>query len=333
MCFFVFWCSLLSAREYATTELKEIAGLLEKKSVPHKEIIDSMSGKVVHLGFDLFENSEDPYSQTFQRFIERYALRMYLLPSKEATNIMCNNKVSMDVEKISKLPKANFFMVSVDSSRFIASWFMNKVSFPKDFALVYGLNKKESDSLFVNKIRQYKLNAKEDSIMSNIVVSQVDSLSYLAKMGDHYFINEMNADQFYVKVSADSLLPIYNENYLKETTSNILQTLIKGDFTLEIEQNMYGYKKSKYNIPLFDFSKICKEDGCVPYVGVESQTESEINLVVLYKNEYFSYNHLLFVTFKTDDIKTQKGILKSLLYVYIPTTNLKSLIKEKNIDL
>lgn len=302
MCFLLFFENAVSQKnDYASGELKYIHELMFHKEVNHKEIVDSRN-RIVHLGLPLFEETDNEIFSMIYRFIERYALKMNLLPEIKAMEMMDLDKVQMDYKKLSKSTTADSFMVSFDSLGYMVSWNMMNVTFPKDFQLISGLNKKECEEFFVEKVNIYEKQYKQDSLMLKIT-DYVDSSNYVCKKGEKYYINELTNNQYYVRCGNDSLCPLYNSEYPQETVSNIIQSLFNTAFVLDVSQDMYGYKESTYKIPLTLFLNICKEEGCIPYIGVKNKDEDKIKTVVVFRNQYFGYNHMLVMNLTKEDLR------------------------------
>jgi len=142
-------------------------------------------------------------------------------------------------------------------------------------------------------------------------------------------IQGINTDKFYIRSSSsDSLVPVYSKEFPIETISNQLLSVIDSDMNLDITQRLYGYKKRSFSLPMSVLADYCAATGCRPYIGIESADDREIKAVLVYRNNFFSYNHLLYMTIAVEDIAEKESRATADFYTYIPTHNLKSLFSE-----
>lgn len=317
----------VNAQEYSSLELEEIGSLLKSHPIQHYSCKDSETGAITHLGLSLFPQQYDyPYNEVL-KFVERFALHAQLLNTPDLILLLSDKKVKMTPVKLEPVDSLSKLEIQADGQRISIAWSHCKVSFPQEFNLIYGLNKKESDDYF----RESLLKFKKSSMIRNSdnqnripIVTPYDSTAYYVKEGVNYIIHEVNTNKFYVKSTDDTLRPLYTEKYAAESVVNIMQQIVSSDkFILNVCQNLYGYKKTNFSIPLKTFSDYCSMLGCTPYVGIEEETEDYVKAVVVYRNEFFGYNHLLNVEVPRIVLKEQKGTIKAFLYCYIPTHNLK----------
>lgn len=320
--------SLFAQRQYATAELQEIGQLLDEHRLPHIERIEPQTKMVTHLGLPLFvENSEYPYSYIF-RFIERFTLYAKLLPPTERRHLLSDNKVQMDLEKVAAVDSATDFSLNSDETTFYAVWPNCKMSFPKDFHLIMGLNKKESDLFFQQRLMDYCNSHEKQTIKRIPIAMPTDSLSFQVEKGEYYIIREMNSNRYFLNIGNGKRLPVFGDKYASESVSNMFQQLVNADFTIHITQNLYNYKRVEYSLPLSTFTNFCASDGCQTYVGIEEEDVDKVKAVVVYHNDFFAYNHLLYIEVERKVLSDQSGEINGTLYSYIPTHNLKNLFRD-----
>ena len=327
--FFVATALALPAQQkYATAELEDIGQLLKKKPMAHIEEIDSQTMEVTHLGLPVFfQESKYPYSLLF-RFVERISLYAKLLDVKERNLLLSDNKVKMDLSKVSAIDPTTEIKVNSNESSFTISWNGGEISFPKDFHLISGMNKKESDAFFHKQLMAY-CSSNQKQVENRIPVAvPTDSASYVVDKGDYYIVREMNSNRYYLNLGNDKLCPLYSEKYASESVVNLFQELLRNNFTIDINQNIYNYKRLNYTLPLSTFTNYCKSEGCRTYVGIESENDTTVKAAVVYRNDFFEYNHLLYVEIDRKTLREQKGSFKGILYCYIPTHNLKNLFQD-----
>lgn len=324
----MFHLSVFAQKQYATTELQEMGQLLGKQRLPHIERVDSKTKVVTHLGLPLFKkDAEYPYNYIY-RFIERITLYAQLLSPTERKLLLSDNKVKMDIAKVATIDSTMNFTIDSDETTFYASWDNCKMSFPKNFQLIRGVNKKESDMLFYRNLMDFCQTHREYVDKRIPIAIPSDSASYIVENGDCYIIREVNSNRYYLNTGDDKRIPIYGDKYASESVVNLFQQLVNSNINIHISQNLYNYKRENYTLPLSSFTKFCDAEGCRTYVGVEEENNEMVKAVVVYSNDFFAYNHLLYVEVDRKVLREQKGEINGVLYCYIPTHNLKSLFRD-----
>lgn len=319
--------SVFAQKQYATTELQEMGQLLDKQRLSHIEHVDSETKVVTHLGLPLFKkDAEYPYNHIC-RFIERFTLYAQLLPPIERKLLLSDNKVKMDVAKVAAVDSTMNFTIDSDETTFNVSWSNCKMSFPKNFQLIMGVNKKESDMLFYRKLMNFCQTHQEYVDRRIPIAIPSDSASYIVENGDCYIIREVNSNRYYLNIGDDKRIPIYGEKYASESVVNLFQQLVNSSINIHISQNLYNYKRDNYTLPLSTFTQYCGAEGCRTYVGIEDENNDMVKAVIVYCNDFFAYNHLLYVEVDRKVLREQKGEINGVLYCYIPTHNLKNLFR------
>lgn len=320
-------CAL--AQDYASEELALIGNLIDQRNYHnYYSIKDPRTGIIEHLGLPLFaQDTEYPYNLVL-RFVERYSLYAQLINKEELSRKLKEDNVEINIPIHESLESVD--NVTIDSGEnYIRVTLDNGfMSFPKEFSLIIGRNKKELDDFFYKDLMNFNKKFVADEKHYDIDCDMQYSVkkdSIIQEKGDTYLIKELNNDRYYSMIE-DKKSYLYDDRYLPQTLSNICQQFVKGDFCLEIKQNIYGYQKKLYNIPFDVFTEYCKSQGCKIYVGIEKVSEDGIQAIVVYRNDIFAYNHLLYVNVDIDTIKNRKGTISSTLNCYIPTHNVKKML-------
>ena len=203
--------ALTAQQKYATAELEDIGQMLKKKPVAHIEQIDSQTMEITHLGLPVFVHDANYPYNLFFRFIERFSLYAKLLDGKERSHLLNDNKVKMDLAKIAPIDSTKEISVNSNENTFVVSWDGCEVSFPKDFQLISGMNKKESDTYFHKQLMKY-CETHQKQVENRIPVAvPTDSASYVVDKGDYYILREMNSNRYYLNLGDDKVCPLYSE--------------------------------------------------------------------------------------------------------------------------
>lgn len=334
---------------YATVELQEIGEKLARRgctlsspgtfpmpsgtSFGFYELRMDEQGNVCHLGIpilnrELYNNNPSPIYD----FIERYFLHMSLLTEKERKQYMESDHVMIDFSQIRQIDVSTSFQMASDEKGFQLIWEKDgknvcKMTFPKNIQLISGKNKKEIERDFLkglNLMQGYmeNINIPQES---NVSLS-TDSAYYIYK-GNYYILKEINSDTYFVKDENSRLIPLYDTKYPSETISNLFNSLLTGEYKLQITQRMYGKEKITYEVFYHKLYNYCIHMGCQPYIGIESVDDKCVKAIVVYENDLYGYNHLLYVDVDLNVLRNKDGVINAELYCYIPTYNLKSLFQ------
>lgn len=339
---------------YATLKLQEIGNLLQQKGnaigkcgiIPLKEnhtfksyeVRTDTSGTVIHIGAPLFARTATASAPSpIYDFVERYMLHMSLLSTHERNRYMADDKVEADLTAVAKIDSMCPFQIWNDEKGIHLTWSRKgenicRIDMPKEIQLIYGKNKIEIEEDF---IKQLITTQEKDTSVTKIsypslehVTATEDSAYYVYK-GGSYVIKEMHSDTYFVKNSEQRLIPLQDAKYPSETVSNLFHSLLDGEFILNVTQHLYGNRKISYRVAQNKLHTFCTEQGCKPYIGIESIEKESIKAVVVYENSEFGYNHMLYTEISPTVINNKQGEIKSHIYCYIPTHNLKSLFQEK----
>ena len=343
--------SMWAQARYATTMLQEIGEMLERRgcqlsspgtfpmssgtSFGFYELRIDDEGKISHLGIPILnrEMAVEHPSPVYD-FVERYLLQLSLLPVNERARYLKDDKVTLDFSKAIKINRSTSFSMTTDEKGFSLVWGDGKqeicrMNFPKDVQLIYGKNKIEIERDFLKGLNLLPENM-EMSHMENPTDETVslssDSAYYIHK-GNNYILKEINSDTYFVRDEKSRLIPLYDMKYPSETISNLFNSLLKGKFVLNITQRMYGKGMSQYAVSHEKLYAYCVRTGCQPYVGIEAMDENSVKAVVVYENDLYGYNHLLYVDVDLKVLQAGKGLIAAEIYCYIPTYNLKSLFQ------
>lgn len=334
---------------FATTELQEIGEKLTERgcvisssgtfpmpsgtSFVFYEVRMDEKGSIVHLGVpvlnrDMRINNPSPIYD----FVERYFLSMSLRSEKERKLLMESDNVVLDFSQVGQIDASSSFQMATDEKGFHLVWGKNGedvcyMKFPKNIQLITGKNKKEIERDFLKGLNLMSetmetINRPQES---NVSLS-ADSTYYIYK-GNYYILKEINSDTYFVKDEKSRLIPLYDAKYPSETISNLFNSLLTGKYILQITQRMYGKEKMNYEVSYSKFYNYCTRMGCQPYIGIESVDDKCVKAIVVYENDLFGYNHLLYVDVDLKILMNKSGIISADIYCYIPTYNLKSLFQ------
>lgn len=313
--------------KFRTTELERLATALnlDASSLPEGYgypkvnsfiLTTHVSENVVdHIGLRLFadELRTQGKSPIFD-FLERYFLQLKYPPVvKTASNMIRDDEfrfITGSMATIDLIRTSDDFAFANDNRRYTATWSRNgkvflSVSFPVEYELISGENKIEA----------------EDNLPSDIIKAKITPTKDRQRV-DNY-INNCFSNRLYFQQGK----LIVSEQHPAETAANMmLSTNIKGNYSINITQVSYGFKKKVFQVPLRQWISFCQNNGCQLYFGIEQILDNgDIRAVVIAVNQAENYNHVLSVTIPSSIIAHHQGKIEGHLYPYVPTHNVMNM--------
>lgn len=207
------------------------------------------------------------------------------------------------------------------------------ITFPVNIQVVTDKDKKELESELKNVLLEMNPQEIADFKMEQKLSMEIVGSSIFMNNTDFIGIAEVNNATYYTHDKTNKLVPVHNDDYLIESYVNMFHFL--NDETknvqIEIEQDMYGNVKSHFSLPLSKLHAYCKANDMKVYVGIENVNGSNIEGVVILKNEKLKFVHMLHTNCNMQQVFLghSKGInLK--LYSYIPYDNINNLFNDNN---
>ena len=97
----------------------------------------------------------------------------------------------------------------------------------------------------------------------------------------------------------------------------------KKAFTVHLLQHRYGYASAETEIPLALLLEYCLENGCTPYVGIESAEDEELSATLFMVNHALGYCHTFHFTVNRDVLDRDEGLFEAEAYTYTPIETAK----------
>lgn len=270
-----------------------------------------------HIGLYLFtEELRSMGKSPIFDFLERYFLQLKYPPhSKSMSNMIRDDQfrfLSGNLKSVDNILLTDGFSYNYDKYCYLATWnrkdsILLSVSFPVEYELISGENKIEAEENLPSDIRNAK-----------VVVPT--NKPFVKK--DHYLSKDFTNR---VYLSKGEL--VLNEQHPLESAANMMLSLqTEGDFTINITQLSYGFKKTVFEVPLKQWIAFCQNHGCELYFGIQKLTDKdEVECVVIAVNAAENYNHVLTAKIASDILEPKSGTIEARLYPYVPTHNVLNL--------
>lgn len=363
--FFIF-SNVLNAQKFETKNNEYTYGLMRDAcKLPEKttlfycgKVIHPLTVKynaedeICHLGVALFKDDFiHSFGETTCYFLERLFLTLSLLPGTEIAGYCKEHKLTLSVTELTgnkvlmrkDIEQAIDFITTDDTrytlvmdSLYCSSTWQNgtqkvELSFPSEYSLVSGMDKKEADDLFEKKLNSL---SPVGHIPEALFVDEKDlydtGRGFFVKPGKSLFIRSMTSDLYVTHRHEEGYSLLYDRKHPAESMSNMAVHPGKNTrkLSIHIKHKAYGGEIKVYrSINLFDFLMFLGPDHNT-YIGIEKATDDTLNFTVIFQNRHYNCHHLLYVATCPDTIFNAESHLEGVLYTYIPNHNIKDLYKK-----
>lgn len=292
-----------------------------------------------HLGIYLINDSIDvPEIREVYDYLEREFLVSALLGDKYPLESEAKSKkveVLFNGGKLKNDQKPfNFSKILIDHNTpmrikydagfFSVEWSLltaNKFSvlIPNNYSVITEKTKDELENDLLRELR-YPLPGK-------IVSARPDKKNLKSYNSDIYLLegeastlsSGFSSSKYFV--IGDSIYPVFNRKYSRESASNFFLNMIPTLAILDMTQILYGGKRAKFKININSFYSNFTRDFVV-YFGWHNTDRENIKASIVFCNTLYNYNHLLIVSGSTNAVFEKNGEITCLFYAYIPKENL-----------
>ena len=316
--------SAMAQSKFRTTELRRLATVLtlDVNQLPegysHPKVhgynltVHQDQQTIDHIGLYLFSDQLRASAQSpIFDFLERYFLQLKYPPIvKTSANMIRDDNfrfIQGSMTTIDGLRLTDDFSYINDNHRYTATWqrdgrIMLSVSFPVEYELISGENKIEA----------------EENLLADIQKTIVGQRKDDARRNDTY-INKSFSNRLYYQQGQ----LILDSKHPAESLANLMLTMnAPGDYTIQMTQVSYGFKKKVFQVPLHQWIAFCQNNGCQLYFGIDDiKANGEISAVVIAVNETENYNHVLTLTLSSKAMDARQGLIEARLFPYVPTHN------------
>ena len=134
---------------------------------------------------------------------------------------------------------------------------------------------------------------------------------------------------FFRKNADGDFVPVFSEEMPEESVRTICSVDCGLDITANLTFNRYGFKADHAKCPVGALVGFCLNEGCMPFVQIESRDDKEIVAALIMVNKPAGYNHVFKFEVPTPVLKDAKGSIDVTLNAYVPTHNVNDLYSDK----
>lgn len=312
-------------------------------------VVADASGVINHAGIKLFDRRimrENP--SPVYLFVERYLLWVLLTKnnetirtrlSEERVRFRFGSSTEGDIcrnlkRSLALIRPGQSMIITTDNSKYSISWVKDQsnvlsVSFPIQYELIWGMNKKEAENQFYDELKSSKFDLKMSSASIPDHLIQINDSCYRSD-GDFYGLEQITSYQYFKKKPDGSYALMSDKFNPAESVANLFTAESPGAIQADITHRLYGGRKDTFSVSLAQLKGFCKSAGSEVYVGIEKQEVNHILGTAMMVNRALGYNHILY--FDVDVrvfIYPERFPVKIQLYSYVPMHNVSNLFDDK----
>lgn len=310
-------------------------------------------GRIDHIGWEIFpEHIRQENPSPVYRFVERYLLELYVqreLPAPRQR--LREDKVTLrfpghedepltaNIER--RLPRFDAetsLLVLTDNNSYSVSVYRHGeqqffMRFPIRYELLWGMNKKEAEGNLYPDLLLFK--APAPSPCQPLPAEETAMLEPMEEgcyrlPGDIYWIEDMNSTLTYVRTSEGEYRPVCDSRLPEASARNLFLLDCGKGVNASVKQRLYNRRTLEFETSLHRLLSFCRAEGCRPYVGIETVSQTEVTGTVVLHNPSYGYCHQLFFRLPLSLLSTPaNGLLQLELYAYVPTHNIENLFFER----
>ena len=284
---------------------------------------------------------KEEYPSVVYDFLERYLFELDSLQKRlvDTDPKLRDDKVVFlkgDVATTRLLTDSTtFFIRESDKGFYEVSWidslgnvFLN-LAFPKQYELLLGMPKVEIEKQFAQALLTAPLYIPSNGVEEKELVLLEDGC-FMTQPVSNYYVESLNTATYYRKGMDGKYTPIFDCADKWHSAANLFLGCVDSvqNYTLYIEQNLYGFKKTSYTVPLSHWLGYCESMKLKAYFSVEEERTDGLKALLLVQSTDLGFNHMLSLIIPDNFVEKSNCIIKATLNAYIPTHNVKDLYQQ-----
>lgn len=145
---------------------------------------------------------------------------------------------------------------------------------------------------------------------------------YVSDCG-HYESEQVRAVSYFRRVKG-YYLPLRDRSLPAESVATLLSGYTgSSHYKVCLKQHRYNYALEEVEVPLDRLLGFCiMECGFMPFVGIESTSDTRMKAVLFLVNSRLGYSHTFLFTIDLDILSQDTGLLQAEAYTFTPIHNL-----------
>jgi hypothetical protein len=329
-----------------TAGIRDLGAICQGKQL-RVEMTDST---LSDMGVILFPQTMDrSFARPVYGFVERYMLALLLkrnlaeqrqLLREDFVTLNVNGRNFLDGKRplsliLQPIDSLSSFTLTGDSSCFRIRWALEnedvELSFPKQYDLILGRDKKELAEGFRKELEAFACPETGRKTANAVLPFQfIQAWDVREEIEDTYLIPQMRSGRFLYRTATGYEYIFYEE----AGTESLLNLFANADEMVrenKLQLTVMGYRLAE-EFPL-EANRLCaymKAQKCKAYMGLETETDTELTGTVMYVNRDLMYKHLLYFRFPKEAFRRDDFPVIVTLYPYIPIRNISTLYEDRN---
>lgn len=199
------------------------------------------------------------------------------------------------------------------------------ISFPIQYELLLGKPKVEIEKEFKTELsKEYLFNP---SIHNYMNMTKTDDGCLVANPSSNYYVESLSSATYYIITEHGDTIPVFNNADKWHSAANLFNSCINDvdNYSIFFEQNIYGFKKMNYSMPLRQWLGYCQAMKLKTFFAIEEEREDGLKALLIAQSADLGFNHMLSIIIPDSFITNKKTVFKATLNAYIPTQNVKEL--------
>jgi hypothetical protein len=230
-------------------------------------------------------------------------------------------------------PEMPFSISKVDNKYYEVVWAdttgntMLSLAFAMQYELLLGKPKTELEKTVKDEICA----AKDFTVVesSAAATEKQEDGCMMTQPIENYYVNSFNTATYY-RSTADSLRPVFDSSDKWHSAANLfLGCIDKADqYTLYVDQNIYGFKKQSFTMKLSQWLAYCQEMKLKVFFTIEEEHADGLKALLIAQSDDLKFNHMMSIVIPDTFIDNPKPMIKVTFNAYIPTQNIKDLYQQ-----
>lgn len=201
------------------------------------------------------------------------------------------------------------------------------ILFPVSFELLLGKTKADIEKGIESEI-------KASGQLKRMVIPSKDQLIPLSdgvfhtNPRQHYELESLNDCCYYIEDSLGKFHLLKAQDKLEFSVLNMMHYCPQQDYTIEVEQNVYGFKQQHFTMQLSQWLSYCKSKNITIYAAMEEELADVLKILVVAECKELAFNHMLSIYVPKDCLSNSSKAWKAQMNAYIPTHNVKNLYQQ-----
>ena len=284
---------------------------------------------------------KEEYPSVVYDFLERYLYEIDSMSKagKPVLQRMKDDKVSVVegnfLSASSITPQTTFSLLTYDDKYYQATWLDSigntilSMVFPMQYELLLGMPKVQIERGMSRLLASFDYFTPRSIPIDGLM--SIDKKCWTTTPIQHYYVESLNDACYFTRVdSTSSFHPVYDSSDRWHSAANLFQGIIDSveDYTLYVEQNIYGFQKDCYRIKLIQWLEYCRTMKLDVFFAVEEEREDGLSALLIAHSRDLGFNHMMSLTIPDNFIEKPNCVIKATLNAYIPTQNIKDLYQQ-----